>query len=181
MFRFDNSVKIRHTSSFSKLKRLMLEVSEHGYKEEVEDMLRLFRQMPRKAVKKGFTGGKHDLTGQMMPEFSIVINDEEIEAVKRAKGWDTDADMARGMGLTRQRISQIRRTKKASIQFIGMFAYLTGNLNGPWWQPFNLVISDWHKSNHQKWNMSKYDGEIPYGKGSLSASFRRQDGPAETW
>lgn len=124
--------------------------------------------------------GKPEVTKDgLIPEFSLIITKNELDRILKNKGWENDSVMARNLGITRQRLCQIRKNGKISPQIAGMIAFHMGNLNANWFNHFSLEIVDWKDANSPKWNYSKFQGEVPYGKHSISASMRSLDHEVE--
>ncbi len=119
------------------------------------------------------------IKNDLIPEFSLIITKVELDKILENKCWQNDSVMAKNLGITRQRISQIRKNGKISPQIAGMIAFHMGNLNSNWWRHFSLEIVDWKRFDSPKWNYAKYDGTIPYTKYSRSAELRSLDGEVE--
>lgn len=111
-----------------------------------------------------------------MHEFRIVFRKGAVDAIKRVKGWRTDGEMAEALGITRQYMSMLAKTRVSVTQtVITRLAVLLGNVKGNWWTHFEIVPYGVKDENHPVWNQEKYMGQIPYGKFSSSAQFRREE------
>lgn len=109
-------------------------------------------------------------------EHRIIFKKGAIETIKRAKGWKSDADMARALGLTRAYITMLHRTRvSVSATVIIRLAAQMGNLEKNWWIYYDIVPWGVSDPNHPTWNQEKYMGQIPYRKYSESAEFRSRE------
>jgi hypothetical protein len=109
-------------------------------------------------------------------EYRIIFKKGAIEAIKRVKGWRTDAEMARALGLTRAYISMLHKTKVGvSSTVITRLAVCLGNVRGNWWEHYQIAPWGVTDFNHPIYNEEKYTGRIPYDHFSLSADLRNRD------
>jgi transcriptional regulator with XRE-family HTH domain len=113
-------------------------------------------------------------------EYRIVFKKGALAAIKIAKGWHTDAEMARALGVTRSYINMLKKTRvSVTATVITRLAAQLSNIGQNWWLPFEIVPWGVIDQNHPIYNQEKYMGQIPYNKFSLSADFRRKDYRAE--
>ncbi len=113
-------------------------------------------------------------------EYRLVFRRGAVELIRDAKGWKTDAEMARALGLTRAYITMLRRTKvSVSSTVITRLAAQLGNTDRNWWIHFEIVPWGVPDLNHPVWNQEKFMGRVPYDRFSLSANFRGLDYRAE--
>lgn len=117
------------------------------------------------------------------PLFSheIVFKVGAIDSIKQAKGWKSDAEMARNLGITRQYVSNLKN-KRAYVTHtvIIRLAILLGNIHSNWWIFYEIVPS--HKiknNNHPAYNLMKHDKQLPYSKTSAASIMRSLDGEVE--
>lgn len=109
-------------------------------------------------------------------EYRIIFKNGAVETIKRAKGWHTDAQMARALGLTRQYVSMLHRTKvNVTSTVITRVAAQMGNTESNWWIYYDIVPWGLVDRRHPVWNQAKYMGEMPYNEFSSSAELRKQD------
>lgn len=109
-------------------------------------------------------------------EYRLVFKKGAIESIKQAKGWQTDADMARALGLTRQYVSMLHRTRVgATSTVITRLAAQLGNTEGNWWIYYDIVAWGVKDVNHPAWNNEKYLGRMPYQRYSPMAGLRSKD------
>ena len=111
------------------------------------------------------------------PGLKLVFKKGALALIKRAKGWGSDSEMARALGVTRQYISMMSKGRvNVSHTVITRLAYQLGNVNGKWWLHFEIIDrGEVVEQNHPLWNEEKYQGCIPYAFGSVSASLRSKD------
>lgn len=96
--------------------------------------------------------------------------------IKHAKGWKTDADMARSLGLTRAYVSMLHHARvSVSSTVITRLAASLGNVEGNWWIYFEIVPRGEADRRHPYLNMEKHNGQIPYNQYSSSGELRKQD------
>lgn len=114
-------------------------------------------------------------------EYRLIFKKGAVEIIKQAKGWKNDAEMARALGITRQYMSMLHKTRcSVSSTVITRLAILMGNIEKNWWIWFQVVPWGVSNLNHPTWNQEKYIGQIPYDKYSSSADLRKRDYPTET-
>ena len=121
--------------------------------------------------------GKHHLTqGPASPYLKLVFKAGAVETIKHAKGWKTDADLARALGVTRAYVSMLaKRRVSVSHNVILRLAYLMNN-TASWWHFYEIVDTGQPVDpNHPLWNEEKYQGTIPYRAYSSSAEARKED------
>ena len=115
-------------------------------------------------------------------EYKIVFKDGEIDTIKRVKGWKTDIEMAKALGITKQYLSMMRLGKMpVSAYVIAKLACLTGNIEYGWWAPFDIVPRGVYNINHPTWSFEKSLGRVPYSDKSSNqiSQSRIHDYPAE--
>lgn len=113
-------------------------------------------------------------------EHKIVFKKGAVEAIKRVKGWKTDVEMAQALGLTRAYISMLRLGKVGvTATVITRLAVALGNVNGNWWEHFQIIPWGVSDPNHPIYNQEKYMGRIPYSQYSQSVELRKKDYKAE--
>lgn len=109
-------------------------------------------------------------------EYRLVFKKGAIDIIKKAKGWRTDADMARALGLTRAYITMLHRTRvSVSATVITRLAVQMGNTEKNWWIYYDIVPWGVGDPNHPTWNQEKYLGQQPYDKLSVIAPLRELD------
>ncbi|MDD5610448.1 MAG: hypothetical protein PHH69_02760 [Candidatus Omnitrophica bacterium] len=114
-------------------------------------------------------------------EYRLVFKKGAIETIKITKGWKTDADMARALGLTRQYVSMLHRTRTTvTSTVITRLAAQLGNTESNWWIYFEIVAWGIKDTNHPNWNQEKYMGRMPYSRYSSSAELRQRDYATES-
>ena len=113
-------------------------------------------------------------------EYMIVLKENALNIIKRAKGWKTDAELARHLDFTRQYICSLKKRKTpCTHDVIVRIATILADTKGNWWNHFEIIEIGKYKPNHQKWNQLKYKGEQPYTKYSVIAGTRELDGVVE--
>lgn len=106
-------------------------------------------------------------------EHRIVFKKGAIEAIKKVKGWRSDADMARALGLTRQYVNMLHRTRVgATATVITRLAIAMGSVGANWWVFYEIVPYGVSDPDHPVWNQEKYMGMQPYRKCSEEAVYR---------
>jgi transcriptional regulator with XRE-family HTH domain len=114
-------------------------------------------------------------------EYRLIFRKGAVETIKKAKGWRTDADMARALGLTRAYIAMLHRTKvSVTATVITRLAAQMGNTDDNWWIHYEIVPWGVSDLRHPVWNEEKYQGRMPYGRYSSSAELRKRDYKTET-
>ncbi len=115
------------------------------------------------------------------PNLKFVFKKGAADLIKEAKGWRTDAEMAKHLGFTRQYVSALNKRKvQATHQVICRIAYCLGNLD-KWYLFYEVAEMEAPlPSNHPIFNFGKYEGIIPYERNSVSAVAKSQDYDAET-
>jgi len=114
-------------------------------------------------------------------EYRLVFRQGAVELIKKAKGWLSDADMARALGLTRAYVTMLRRTRvSVTATVITRLAVLMGNVEKNWWIYYDIVAWGVKDENHPFFNEEKYKGRIPYSRYSSSAELRSRDFAVET-
>ncbi len=109
-------------------------------------------------------------------EYRIVFKKGAVETIKQSKGWKSDSEMARALGLTRQYVSMLHKTRvSVTSTVITRIAALTGNIEGNWHIYYEIVPWGVSDPNHPTFNQEKYMGQIPYNKYSTSAEIREKD------
>ena len=124
-------------------------------------------------------------------EYRIVFKKGAITTIRNAKGWKTDAEMARALGLTRSYISMLHKTRvSVTSTVITRLATVMGSTETNWWIYYEIVHWGVSDNNHPQWqyeqeqnkalNMAKYYGQIPYNHCSSSAELRSRDYKVES-
>ena len=127
-----------------------------------------------------FKKGKSALPNPNL-EYRIIFKKGAVETIKRAKGWESDAEMARALGLTRAYITMLRRVKvSVTATVITRLAIQMGNIEKNWWIYYDIMPWGVEDVNHPIWNQEKYMGRIPYARHSLMAELRSKDYETET-
>lgn len=109
-------------------------------------------------------------------EYRIVFRKGAVEAIKKVKGWRTDAEMAKALGITRSYINQLKKTRvSATSTVITRLAAQLGNTLCNWWVHFEIVPYGIIDQNHPTWNQEKYMGQQPYARFSPCAEIRKLD------
>ncbi len=113
-------------------------------------------------------------------EYMFIFKDKAIDVIKRAKGWKTDAEMAKRLDFTRQYICALKKHRlPVTHEVMIRVAAALGDTKAKWWNHFEIVSNGKYKPDHPKYNQAKYDGKQPYAKHSMSAEFRKLDGEVE--
>ncbi len=113
-------------------------------------------------------------------EYMLVFKQEALDTIKRAKGYKTDAELARSMDFTRQYLCSLRKRKTACTHEVVLrTAIILGDTQGKWWNHFEIIKVGLYNPDHQKWNQLKNQGQQPYTKRSIMAELRAKDGPVE--
>lgn len=132
-------------------------------------------------IKRGMTKKGKSILPNPGLEYRLIFKKGAIELIKRAKGWKTDAEMARAMGLTRAYITMLHRTRvSVSSTIITRLAAQLGNIERNWWIYYDIVPWGISDPNHPAWNDEKYMGRVPYARFSSSAELRSRDYKTET-
>lgn len=108
----------------------------------------------------------------------IVFKRGAIEAIRLAKGWSSDAEMAKNLGVTKQYVSNLRNRKACvSHTILVRLAIVLGNIHNNWWIFFEIIPSHKIKNpNHPAYNFEKLEGQLPYSKTSAAHIYRTLDG-----
>lgn len=113
-------------------------------------------------------------------EYRLVFKKGAIELIKKAKGWGSDAEMGRALGVTRAYITMLHRTRvSVTATVITRLAVQMGNTGHNWWIYYDIVPWGVEDKSHPFWNQEKYMGTVPYNRFSISADLRRRDYKAE--
>ncbi len=112
-----------------------------------------------------------------IPGLKLVFKPGAVDTIKRSKGWDTDAEMAQALGITRAYVSMMaKRRVSVSHNIILGLAYLMGNINGKWWAFYEIIDrGEPVDPDSPLWNEDKYQGRMPYSRYSKSAELRSLD------
>ena len=106
------------------------------------------------------------------PMFSheITFRPGAIETIRQAKGWKSDAEMARHIGVTRQYVSNLRKNHAyVTHTVIVRLAILLGNVNNNWWIYYEIVPSKKIKDiNHPVHNLEKFNKQLPFSNKSAA-------------
>ena len=115
-------------------------------------------------------------------EYRLVFKKGAIATIKKAKGWKTDSEMARTLGITRSYISMLRATRvSVTANIITRLAAQLGNTEGNWWSHFEIIPWGVQDMNHPVWNMEKLNGRVPYTGFSLHAGGRNYNAEKKDW
>lgn len=113
-------------------------------------------------------------------DYMFVFKDSAIDTIKRAKGWKTDAEMAKRLDFTRQYICALKKHRlPVTHEVIIRVATALGDTKAKWWNHFEIVPSGKYRPDHPKYNQAKYEGKKPYAEHSISAEFRKLDTEVE--
>jgi len=117
---------------------------------------------------------------QPTPHLKLVFKEGAIQTIKNAKGWRTDAEMGRFLGVTRSYITMMKNRRiSVSHSVILRIAYLMNNTDA-WWHFYEIIDAGQPVDpNNPLWNMEKYRGTMPYDNKSTTIDFRRKDYQAE--
>jgi len=114
-------------------------------------------------------------------EHRIIFKKGAIEVIKKVKGWRTDAEMARALGLTRAYVSMLHKTRVGvTSTVITRLAVCLGNVNGNWWQHYQIAPWGVTDLDHPVYNQERYMGRMPYNQYSPMAELRNRDYETET-
>ena len=98
-------------------------------------------------------------------EYRLVFKKGAIATIKKAKGWKTDSEMARALGITRSYISMLRATRvSVTANVITRLAAQLGSTEGNWWSHFEIVPWGVQDINHPVWNVEKTMGRMAYSR-----------------
>lgn len=143
--------------------------------EEKEKELKMLNLILQKLLKQGKT-----ILPNPNLEYRIIFRKGAVETIKRAKGWRSDSEMARALGLTRSYISMLHKTRvSVTSTVITRLAVQMGNTDRNWWIYYDIVPYGVSDPNHPTWNQEKYMGKIPYDNFSESGNLRKLDYNAE--
>lgn len=110
------------------------------------------------------------------PEYDLIFREGALSKIKAIKGWKSDAEMARELGLSKAYICGLKKQKfGVTSTVISRIAVATGNIEKNWHIFYDLKFVGFKSSSDPKWNESKYKGEIPYGWASSVAKIREND------
>lgn len=141
-------------------------------KEVKKEMFRLFKQKVPEPVKVKFYSPD--------VEYAIVFKEMAIDKIKSIKGWKTDSEMARHLGLTRQYICNLRARKTCCTHtVITRVASAVGNVDENWHIFFQLRPVGFINANGMQYNQAKARGQVPYDRYSITAEMRAQDHQVE--
>ncbi len=119
--------------------------------------------------------GKYHLPNPGL-EHRLVFKRGAVEAIQRVKGWQNLTEMADALGITRQYMSMLHKTRVAVTHtVITRLAVLLGNIRENWWIHYEIVPYGVKDENHPVWNSEKEMGRMPYDKYSSSAELRKKD------
>lgn len=128
-----------------------------GDQKMISEMVKRFLQSEQKSVK--------SYLPNPFLEHRIVFKKGAVEVVKKAKGWTTDAEMARNLGITRQYMNMLHRTRVGvTSTVITRLAACMGNTAHNWWVYFDVVPYGVTDLEHPTWNQEKNMGQQPYRK-----------------
>jgi hypothetical protein len=133
-----------------------------------ENMFKLFKHVkPKKSSKK---------LNVNIPDYDIVFKPGAIQTIKEIKGWKTDAEMSRALGVSKSYICGLKKqTFGVTSTVITRIAHATGNVEENWHIFYDLKFLGFRMSSDPKWNNLKYNGEMPYSWKSKSAALRNKD------
>lgn len=113
-------------------------------------------------------------------EYAIIFRDGALENIKKTKGWKSDSEMAKNLGLTKQYISNLRhRRSPCTHTVVTRIAAITGNIQDNWHVFYELKPIGFIRTNECQYNQEKYLGQIPYEKYSPMAELRKADHAVE--
>jgi plasmid maintenance system antidote protein VapI len=96
-------------------------------------------------------------------EIGLTFNDGWFNRIKDLRGWESDAQMARGLDFTPSYICQVKNGQRhISHDLMARLVVLLNLKNGAWWQLFKWESLGVYDGNAQKWNQEKIDGVMPY-------------------
>jgi len=96
-------------------------------------------------------------------EHRIVFKKGAIQTIKQVKGWKTDADMARALGLTPQYVCMMKKTRVGvTSTVICRLAVEMGSVCANWWVFYEIVPYGVSDPDHPVWNQEKTMGRQPY-------------------
>lgn len=96
-------------------------------------------------------------------EHRLVFKDGAVQAIKKVKGWKTDADMARALGLTKQYINMMKKGRVGvTSTVITRLAVVMGSITANWWVFYEILPNGIADPDHPAWNYDKYLGRQPY-------------------
>jgi len=105
-------------------------------------------------------------------EHRLVFKKGAVEAIMKVKGWRTYADMARALGITRQYVSMMAKTRVgATSTVICRLAAEMGSISSNWWVFYEIVPYGVSDPDHPVWNQEKAMGRQPY-KSRLSEVYQ---------
>lgn len=110
------------------------------------------------------------------PEYDLIFREGAINKIKDIKGWKSDAEMARELGISKAYICGLKKQKfGVTATVISRIAVATGNIDRNWHIFYDLKFVGFKTSSDPKWNESKYRGEMPYSWASQAADMRSDD------
>lgn len=127
----------------------------------------------------------HELTKERTVIKVFRLNLEKFASLASLRGWKYLAtELAKATGFSRTYVGGILEGKEPlTATFMVQYILIAGvNFsNAVEWGSLFIVDEPVVviPKAHQKWNIDKFHKRVPYQKRSLSASFRRQDGPVE--
>ena len=96
-------------------------------------------------------------------EHRIVFKKGAVETIKKVKGWKTDVDMAKALGLTKQYVGMMKNTRVGvSATVISRLAVEMGSVAANWWVFYDIVPYGVSDPDHPVWNQEKTMGRQPY-------------------
>jgi hypothetical protein len=107
-------------------------------------------------------------------EHRLVFKKGAVDTIKQVKGWRSDADMARALGLTRQYVCMMKKTRVGvTSTVITRLAVQMGSTSANWWVFYEVIPWGVSDPDHPVWNQAKYAGEQPYTS-KLASSYQHR-------
>lgn len=112
--------------------------------------------------------------------YAIYYKIDAIALMMKAKGIDEKkrgsyVKLAKILGITRAYLSMLKdRLVPVSSEVIVRTAVILNNTAEGWHTYFEICVAE-EKMSHQKYNMLKYSGELPYNKNSSAFEVRKND------
>lgn len=113
------------------------------------------------------------------PRGQIIINRTNFIELMKQRRWRNNVDVGKALGYTRQNIALVMSGAPVSTEFMARVGLATGTWEDKTYSHYFEIVPTPVADNHQRWNMAKYQGKMPYESHSVSAEFRNQDKPVE--
>jgi len=89
----------------------------------------------------------------------IVLRENAFNVIKEAKGWKTDAELARNLNFTRQYICSLKKRKTPVTHDVMVrIAIILGDTQGNWWHHFEMAKTSLYDPN-SNWSIIESVGE----------------------